>query len=297
MGYGSYSYAAHQAITSARANLPAQQVFGARSVHPLMNPLNKLRQSNDSENHPFTVPIIFALDVSGSMGAVPEQIARHELPTFMKTLLDAGIADPQVLFMAFQDAAGPEAPLQVGQFESAADRMDQWLTWTWLVGGGHSEFESYDLAMYFAAHHTRIDSFDKRQKKGYFFMSGDEPCYPQLFARWVESVIGDKVPSDAPLANVVADLKKKYQPFFLIPDPGRSGVLPFWKNHFGEAAMVLGDPADVCAVAAGAVALSENVVPNLDALAASLGKHGMAAARVTRIVHAMRPWAKSVGKG
>jgi hypothetical protein len=215
----------------------------------------------------------------------------------MKTLLDSGIADPQVLFMAFQDAAGPEAPLQVGQFESAADRMDQWLTWTWLVGGGHSAFESYDLAMYFAAHHTRIDSFDKRQKKGYFFMSGDEPCYPSLRKDWVKNVIGDDLPANVPLAQVVADLKKKYHPFFLIPDPGRKGVAPFWKTHFGEAAIVLSSPADVCAVAAGAVALQEGVVPDLAALGASLAQHGMAAARVGSITSALGAWAKSIGKG
>jgi hypothetical protein len=165
------------------------------------------------------------------------------------------------------------------------------------VGGGHSEYESYDLAMYFAAHHTRIDSWDKRNKKGYFFMSGDEPCYPKLFAKWVKNVVGDDIPSDVPLANVVEDLKKRYHPFFLIPDPGRAGVQPFWKTHFGEAAIVLAEPGDVCPVAAGAVAILEGVVPNLDALVGSMKKHGLDDARVNRVAAAMRPWASSIGKG
>jgi hypothetical protein len=296
MGYGSYSYAAHQAITSARQKMPAQAVFARKECHPLMNPRGiKRRESNDSAGHPNTVPIIFALDVSGSMGEVPEKIARHELPTLMKTLLDAGVADPQVLFMAFQDAAGPDAPLQVGQFESTAELMDQWLTWTWLIGGGYSEYESYDLAMWFAAHKTRIDSYDERGKKGYFFMSGDEPCYPQLFASFVDTVIGEKLPGDLPLANVVADLRKMYHPFFLIPDPGRGGVAPFWRAHFGEAAMVLGAPEDVCAVAAGAIAIHEGVLPSLDALAKTLAQH-MKADRIDRIRSAMKAWAKSIGK-
>ena len=104
MGYGGYSYEAHQAITTARAQLPAQQVFTQRACHPLMDPLNiKLRQSCASANHPNPTSVIFALDVSGSMGTIPEQIARKELPTFMKALLDAGVTDPQVLFMAIQD--------------------------------------------------------------------------------------------------------------------------------------------------------------------------------------------------
>jgi hypothetical protein len=294
MGYGSYSYAAHQAITNARAQMPAQAVFTQRECHPTMNPKGvKARPSRDSVEHPNTVPVVFALDVSGSMGAVPEQIARHAMPTFMKSLLDAGIADPQVLFMAFQDAAGPETPLQVGQFESTAELMDQWLTRTWIISGGYSEYESYDLAMYFAAHHTALDSWEKRQKKGYFFMSGDEPCYPNMFASFVSNVIGDALPADVPLANVVADLKKTYHPFFLIPDPGRAGVAPFWKEHLGEAAIVLADPADVCAVSAGAVAINEGLVSGVDAFAALLGKQGLPAARIAAIGNALRPWAAS----
>jgi len=214
----------------------------------------------------------------------------------MKSLMDAGVADPQVLFMAFQDAAGPDGPLQVGQFESTAELMDQWLTWTWIVGGGYSEFESYDLAMYFAAKHTRLDSFEKRGKKGYFFMSGDEPCYPSLLASFVTDVIGDALPADLPLANVVADLKKSYHPFFLIPDPGRAGVAPFWKSHLGEAAIVLAEPGDVCPVSAGAIAINEGFVPSVGAFGELLGKQGLDAARVGRIADALRPWAKSVGK-
>jgi len=107
MGYGGYSYEAHQAITTARSSLPAQQVFTQRECHPLMNPRGvKFRESRDSADHPNTTSVIFALDVSGSMGTIPEQIARKELPTFMKALLDAGVTDPQVLFMAVQDCAG-----------------------------------------------------------------------------------------------------------------------------------------------------------------------------------------------
>src|SRR3954468_11127361 len=112
MGYGSYSYEAHEAIATKRAALPAQQVFSQRKMHPLMDPKGvKFRECRDSPDHPNSIGIVFALDVSGSMGEIPEQIARKELPTFMKALGNAGVADPQVLFMAFQDCAGGVAPL------------------------------------------------------------------------------------------------------------------------------------------------------------------------------------------
>jgi hypothetical protein len=300
MGYGSYSYEAHEAITSARAALPTQQVFSQRQVHPLMSPKGvKYRESRDSPDHPDTTSIVFALDVSGSMGAIPDQIARRELPTFMKALLDAQVPDPQVLFMAFQDCADTRsnAPLQVGQFESTAELIDQWLTWTWIMGSGASQYESYDLALYFAAHHTRLDSLEKRGKKGYLFMTGDETCYPELSSAWVREYIGDELPADVPLAQVVADVKHTYHPFYLVPDPQRGlHVAPFWKQHLGEQTIVLAGPENTCPAAAGIIALAEGVVPDLAALGARLGASGLAAERVERVTRALAPWAGSIGK-
>jgi hypothetical protein len=306
MGYGGYSYEAHQAITQKRAALPSQAVFTQRQIHPLMSPIAvKLRESRDSADHPHTTSIVFALDVSGSMGAIPEQIAKKELPGFMKALLAAGVTDPQVLFMALHDCAdlSKKAPLQVGQFESTAELIDQWLTWCWLMGGGMSEHESYDLAMFFAARHTKLDSLEKRGKRGYFFMTGDETCYPALKAKWAkeflgdEVVVGDKHDADLPLAAIVADLRRTYQPFFLVPDPQRGAkVQPFWRQHFGEAAITLGTPEDTCPVAAAAIALTEGVVPSLSAVAEKLAEGGLSPARVARVRTALTPYAATLGK-
>ncbi len=293
MGYGSYSFEAHQAITSKRAALPTQQVFNQSKLHPRMDPLGvTFRESRDSADHPNTVSVVFALDVSGSMGAIPEQIARKELPHFMKALLDAGVADPQVLFMAFQDCAGGVAPLQVGQFESTAELMDQWLTSCWLMGGGASEFESYDLALYFAARHTKMDCLEKRGRKGYLFMTGDEPCYPSLNAAWVKRFVGDELPGNLSLAEVVAEVQRSFHTFFLIPDPQRGkSVSPFWREHLGNGAVVLGAPEDTCLVAASLVALHERLVPSVDAVVANLKSHGVNDARAKRIAAALAPWA------
>ena len=72
MGYGNYSHEAHRALTTARAHLPTQQVFRQRSCHALMNPKGvTARESRDSEDHPESLGIVFALDVTGSMGAIP----------------------------------------------------------------------------------------------------------------------------------------------------------------------------------------------------------------------------------
>ena len=60
--------------------------------------------------------------------------------------------------------------MAVGQFESTAELMDQWLTWTWLEGGGGAgDRESYELALYFAARHLDLDCHRKRGQRGYLF--------------------------------------------------------------------------------------------------------------------------------
>jgi hypothetical protein len=289
MGHGNYSYEAHQAITAQRATLPVQKVFTQQKCHPLMNPKGvKFRECRDGEDHPESLGIIFALDVSGSMGEIPEAIARKELPHFMKTLGDCGVKDPQVLFMAFSDVASNDAPLQVGQFESTAQLMDQWLTWCWLEGGGRTAYESYELALYFAARHTAMDCFEKRKKKGYLFMTGDEPSYPELKRDEVKALLGEELPGNLPTAKVIEELQRTFEPYFLIPDEGRAAkVAPFWRGLLGKRTITMQSPADTCAVAAGLVALNEKAVANVDALAKRLAAGGMAKERVAAVVKAL----------
>ena len=181
MGNGNYSIAAHEALLRNRTNIPVEQVFQQRQCHPMMNPKGvKVRESRDGADHLESQGIVFALDVSGSMGEIPRIMATQQLPSFMKVLMDCQVKDPQVLFMALGNATSDQAPLQVGQFESTAELMDQWLTWTYLEGHGGGEGESYDLAFYFLAAHTEMDCMAKRKKRGYLFMTGDETPFPAL---------------------------------------------------------------------------------------------------------------------
>jgi len=220
MGHGNYSHAAHEALLKGRAHVPREQVFKQSRCHPLMDPKGvKARESRDSVDHPNSLPIVFALDVTGSMGKIPEALARHELPHFMKLLTDTGVRDPQLLFMAVGDATCDSASLQVGQFESTAELMDQWLTWSFLEGGGGGQnTESYELALYFLVEHTDTDAWVKRKKRGYLLMTGDELPYPAVSKHQVEALIGDSVDEDIPTEAVVAALQEKFEPFFLIPD-------------------------------------------------------------------------------
>ncbi len=296
MGHGNYSHQAHLAMLSGRTQPGAAEVFTQRKCHPLMSPNGvRARESRDSVDNPRSLGIVFALDVSGSMGAIPRSLASTELPNFMKVLAACGVADPQVLFAAIGNAGWDSAPLQVGQFESTAELMDKWLTAIFLEGGGGNEYESYELAMYFFATHTEMDCVVKRKTKGYMFITGDEPAWPELPKTHVEAVIGERLDQDVPTPEVVAELTKTFHPFFLIPDLGRrAGCEKQWRELLGDHVICMESHEDTCYVAAGAIAINEGVVANLDQLAKLVGDQGADRDRTARIVRALTPFAAAL---
>jgi hypothetical protein len=299
MGYGSYSHAAHQAMLNDRKDLPTQQVFQQKGCHALMNPKGvRARESRDSADHPNTLPVVFALDVTGSMGEIPELLARRELPNFMKVLTDSGVADPQILFMAVGDANSDSASLQVGQFESTAELMDQWLTFSYLEGGGGGQnTESYELALYFIAEHTDSDAWVKRKKRGYVMMTGDEEPYPSVSRHQVEALIGDALDEDIPIEAVIATLQETHEPFFLIPNlERRKNCERRWRDLLGDHVVCLEAPEDTCWAAAGLVALTEGAVVDLPAFSQRLLDLNLDRARVGAITRALLPYAASLGK-
>ncbi len=297
MGNGNYSATAHQALLRDRASIPVQQVFKQVECHPLMNPKGvRLRESRDGADHPQSLGIVFALDVTGSMGEIPRLLATRQLPVFMKILVDCQIQDPQILFMAVGDAVSDRAPLQVGQFESTAELMDQWLTWSYLEGhGGGTGQESYELGLYFLAMHTEMDCLVKRKKRGYLFMTGDEVPYPSLSKHIVEGIVGDKVDDDLTTEEIVAELQKSFVPFFIIPDRARAKRCERrWRDLLGDHVLCLESPVDVCYVTAGAILLSEGRVTNLNELAKLLSNAGMPADRRGQVMQSLTPFAEVV---
>jgi hypothetical protein len=299
MGYGNYSHEAHTILSQKRADLPTQQVFTQTACHNLMNPKDvRARESRDSVEHPSSLSVVFALDVTGSMGEIPEMLARQELPKFMKILADCKVDDPQLLFLAVGDATSDTAPLQVGQFESTAELMDRWLTWSYLEGrGGGQKHESYELALYFLAEHTDLDCWVKRKKPGYLFMTGDELPYPAVSRHQVEALIGDRLDEDIPVAAVVAAVQETFRPFFLIPDPKRRDLCErAWRDLLGDHVIAMESPRDTCYAAAGIVALSERVVPDLDGVARVITAAGAPPDRVGAVIRALTPYAATLGK-
>jgi len=243
------------------------------------------REAADSEEHPNSTPIAVIFDVTGSMGSIPT-VLQKKLPSLHGLLMRKGyVEDPQILFGAVGDAHTDHVPLQIGQFESD-NTSDENLENILLEGhGGGGNHESYELAAYFMANHTHLDSFEKRGKKGYLFLIGDERIYDRVNRSQVARLIDDdhKLEADPTTEEVFAKLKEKYHVFFLFAVQGtynESDVLPKeaansggwgggamgWQPLLGENAIPLDDANAVCETIGLALGMMEGTVSLEDGL-------------------------------
>ena len=276
MGSGRWSTDVYDAAARFRAATGASPFAhsdsGARSTHPALDPHGvALRESRDSAEHPRSLAIAVLFDVTGSMRTVPRTL-QAKLPQLLGLLLRKGYAqDPHILFGAIGDATCDRAPLQVGQFESD-NRMDDDLGRILLEGGGGGQkTESYELALYFMSRHTAADCYDKRGRRGYLFIIGDEMPYQRVKRAEAAAVIGDGLQADIPLRSVVAEVTRRWDTYYLLPQgasyAGDREVLGCWRDLLGQNVIELADLDTVAETIALAVGLGEDAISLADGLA------------------------------
>jgi len=262
MGGGSYSFEDRKVRSKAMGydTKSTHEIFQQRSINNAMDPHGvTVRESRDSQEHPNSVPIIIALDVTGSMGSIPHFLVKEGLPNIMQDIISAGIADPQLLFLAVGDHVYDSAPLQVGQFESSDELLDKWLTDVYLEsGGGANEGESYHLAWYFAGFHTSIDSLEKRGQKGILFTIGDEPTLAGIRNSELKKIMGEGQYADLSASDLLEKASEKYHCFHLHIKQTRAGSMQStmngWKQLMGEGLIIVDNKNDVSRI------ISEKVV-------------------------------------
>ena len=307
MGNGLWSPASYHARV-ADLNRRGKDVFvysheakqsGVLRPHQTLDPRGLgVRESRDSDEHPESNAVIISLDVTGSMGKVVRGI-HGDLPRLHEMLLGHRyIPHPQIMFAAVGDATCDEVPLQVGQFESD-NRMDQNLENMVLEGGGGGQkTESYELMLYVAARHTAIDCWEKRRRKGYLFMIGDEMAYPSVKRHEVERLIGRGVQADVPLEEVVAEVTQRYHVFYVIPGGASHGgdkhIIGFWERLLGPQHVIrLECPEDTSESIGLTIGVSEGTI-SVEQGAAQLCHRGMVGRAVDRVaaaLSALRPGA------
>jgi len=258
-----------------------------RAVHQKMNPKGvRVRESRDSDAHPQSHAVGVLFDVTGSMQGVP-RILQANLPKLMGLLIRKGYLDhPQILIGAIGDATCDTAPLQVGQFESGIE-IEEDLGRLFLEGGGGGHItESYELAMYFMARHTAIDCYEKRGRRGYLFIIGDETPYPRVKRKEVAATIGNELQTDLPTEELIAELERAYDVYYVLPRMtnhwNNPDVHRRWVELLGQNVLRLEDPAGICELIASTIGIAEGKV-DLENLGDDLQEAG-ASATVARAV-------------
>jgi hypothetical protein len=262
MGYGGYSTVTRSLRSSSLGydTKTAGEIFSARNINNAMSPHGiEVRESRDSDEHPNSVPLVLALDVTGSMGPIPHFLVKEGLPKMMEKIINAGVPDPQVLFLGIGDHACDSAPLQVGQFESSDALLDHWLTKLYLEGGGGgNNGESYLLAWFFASKYVKADHIEKRHKKGIIITIGDEPTLGKLPAKAQKKLMGDKGKyEDLTAAHLLKDAQKKFECFHLHLLQGSAGmrkdVKEGWTKLMGDNVLFIQNKESVAQLIADKV--------------------------------------------
>ena len=257
MGGGSYSissfanYSARAGKTyDVRTNRISGQTFKATQLKEVLNPKGKIRECCNSEEHPNTVPVILALDVTGSMGAACTETA-EALSQIMKTLYDK-FKDVEICVMGVGDFECDDAPLQVSQFESDV-RVAQQLDQIWMEhGGGGNNYESYTAPWVFGLYRTKLDAYDKQGRKGIIITMGDEPLNPDLPVGRVKDYLGSAKGADQfgsfETSKLYKDASKKFDIFHIAVDDSsssynwhcteaRATFVPILGNRFKESSI------------------------------------------------------------
>lgn len=190
----------------------AQEMFKAHHLDEALNPHNVIRECCDSEEHPETIPVILALDVTGSMGKSSVEVAK-KLNVVMTDLYKK-VKDVEFMIMAIGDLAYDEFPIQASQFESDIRIAEQLDKVYFEGGGGGNSYESYTAAWYFGARHTKLDCW-KRGKKGLIITIGDEYINPYLPKNELENVTGDSLQGNIETRSLLEEVLSKYELYHL----------------------------------------------------------------------------------
>ncbi|MBQ5404674.1 MAG: hypothetical protein IIU11_09980 [Bacteroidales bacterium] len=237
MGAGRYSYDTAMMRSASYAKVSREEIFSKRTMDSQMNPKNVVRECCENDEHPDTLPIIIGLDVTGSMGHVPEALIKKDFPEVMKKILDEGVPCPQLCFTAYGDHECDDFPLQVGQFEASDELMEKWLTSIYLEGGGGGNGgESTSLVYYFAACHTSCDAISKRGKKGLVITIGDEPNLPDYPKSALKEIFGG-AEKDLTSAEIISMATKDWEVYHIniLDYAGKMKITSnCWKELLGD---------------------------------------------------------------
>ena len=241
--YDSYSasYRGMSADTFTSSHFSNQEVFKSTRIDDQLKPYNVMRECCDSDEHPNTLPVILALDVTGSMGDAAVKVAQ-KLNSIMTDLYeDDSIKDIEFCIMGIGDLACDDSPIQISQFESDIRIAEQLDKIYFEFGGGGNTWESYTAAWYMGTRHCKLDCWNRGQK-GIIITLGDECPNPYLPMRKLSFKTGDNLQSDIETKDLFEEVKEKYDVYHISVDDSSSsyvyhkrlGLDDKWRELLGD---------------------------------------------------------------
>jgi len=223
------------------------QTFEARSIDPSLDPRKfKVRECCNSDEHPNTIPVILALDVTGSMGEACSETAAA-LGTIILDLYKHH-KDIEICVMGIGDLAYDRAPIQMSQFESDI-RIAESLDKVYMEhGGGGNAYESYTAAWYMGLKRTRLDCYDKQQRKGIIITMGDEPLNPYLPAYKLNAAIDATEQADIETRQLYQEASQKFDIFHIAVDSPSDSYRNYAERIANSFGQVLGDRLKVSGI-------------------------------------------------
>jgi hypothetical protein len=246
MGNSNWSTNSYSNYSRSVAGKSQQQIFTQTQCHPDLDPSKfNIRESVDSPANPNSTPVIVAVDETGSMGILAENIIKKGLGVIVEEIIKRKpITDPHIMLAAIGDAYCDAAPIQATQFE-ADTVICQQIEKIYLEGnGGGNGGESYPLVWWLALNKTHCDAINLRKRKGYLFTIGDEAYHATLARDHIKRFLGGDVEADMPVADLLSDLQEKWEVFHLITPTSATeyqNAKDKWRELLGERAIIIED--------------------------------------------------------
>ena len=184
-------------------------------------------------------PLVYAFDVTGSMGQLPK-IIYDKMPMIAGQIAqNKYLKDPTMSLAAIGDIFSDSAPIQIGNF-SKLRSADEWLKRLWLEGGGGGGAkESYEMTAYFYANNCEMPNAESPL----FLFTGDEGFYEDLVKNDLDEHFGG-THQNTSAKDVFNALKKNFKNnVFLIHRKYSAGddswIVKQWRNALGPEHVII----------------------------------------------------------
>lgn len=221
------------------------------------------RESRDSDRYPVTTPIVVGFDVTGSMDENPA-ILQSSLKGLMGMIDRKGlVSGPQIAIAAYGDTNGDYVPVQLSQFE-CDNLIDENLDNVFIEGHGCGNGGETSTALaWFVARHVVTDAWEKRGKRGYMFLIGDE-CALSVQPDESKRFLGEPEPRLITPEDAFSAATERWDVYFLVVNNWSAQYqdsVRKYKDLLGDDhVIVLESTESAPAVIASVIALTEGTM-------------------------------------